>query len=429
MLAAFAIALALAYIGLCASQFTAYLLGHEVGLRVGESKNDSLKKLRRLQWASRLDPGNADYPNYLGGYYNLSAHDPRTAVVYYQTAVRLNPRSAAYWFDLADVYQVLEDTLSQTAALEHAIHADPTKPDVAWEAANLYQVQGDNEKALREFRVVLANDPAPPHQAIQFCWRIKPDVDALLRDVVPPRNLAYVDFLSFLETKEETAGTTKVWNALLQTHQPFERRHADDYFNYLVLHKQVDQAVQVWQQTVDRFGLSRYLATPANLIVNGSFTLTPLNAGLDWHYQKQDRVILEFDPKDCPDDPQDPRKPCNGRRALTINFDGPGISEALIHQLVWVQPNTTYNFSAYYKTSEQQGAGGPHFTLQDAYDSTIYYDSDELRDAGFWKKAQGEFTTGPECKLLALHIRRLPAGHPIRVKLWIGDFRLTQKPS
>jgi hypothetical protein len=96
---------------------------------------------------------------------------------------------------------------------------------------------------------------------------------------------------------------------------------------------------------------------------------------------------------------------------------------------VAVQPNTTYDFSAYYKTSEQQGAGGPHFTLQDAYDSTIYYDSDELRGAGFWKKASGEFTTGQGCKLLALHIRRLPVGMPIRVKLSIGDFRLTQKPS
>ncbi len=65
-------------------------------------------------------------------------------------------------------------------ALEHAIQADPTTPDVAWEAANFYLVQGDEAKALREFRVVLQNEPTLADPAIQFCWRINPDVDALL---------------------------------------------------------------------------------------------------------------------------------------------------------------------------------------------------------------------------------------------------------
>ena len=119
----------------------------------------------------------------------------------YQAAVQLNPHSARYWFDLAGAYQVLGDTANQTAALERAIQADSMTPDVAWEAANLYLVQGENEKALREFRVVIANDPSLAEAAIQFCWRIEPDVDALLRDVVPPRNDAYAAFLNLLETQ------------------------------------------------------------------------------------------------------------------------------------------------------------------------------------------------------------------------------------
>jgi hypothetical protein len=76
-----------------------------------------------------------------------------------------------------------------------------------------------------------------------------------------------------------------------------------------------------------------------------------------------------------------------------------------------------------------EGAGGPHFTIQDMYTQTIYYESDELIDSGFWKSAEGDFTTGPDCKLVVLHVRRLPAGSPIRGKLWIDDFHLTRKPS
>lgn len=406
LVAAIAVALAILYVGLATSQFAASWFGSRV----------ELTSLKRAAW---LDPGNSDYRDHLGRYYALVARDPAAAVGQYRAAVQLNPHSARYWFNLASAFQVLGDTANQTAALERAIQADSMTPDVAWEAGNLYLVQGENEKALREFRVVLANDPSLAPSAIQFCWRIEPDVDALLRDVVPPRTDAYIAFLTLLETKQDTAGTAKVWNALMQTNQSFERRQADEYFRYLIQHKDVDQAVLVWQQTANRFGLSSYVPSPGNLIVNGSFNLDVLNAGFDWRYQKQAGVKLTLDPSDFH----------AGRRSLMITFDGPGISDAGIYQLVAVQPNTTYQFSAYYKNGEIQGAGAPHFTVQDMYSQTVYYDSDELKDVGFWKSADGEFTTSSDCKLVVLHVLRLPAGSPIRGKLWIDDFRLIRKPS
>lgn len=406
LVAATAIVFAIGYLVLAATQFAASWLGSRVAL-------SSLEK------AARLDPGDADYRNHLGRYYDLVARDPASALEHYKAAVRLNPHSARYWFDLASAYQILGNTADQTGALEHAIAADSTTPDVAWEAANLFLVQGEKDKALREFSVVLANDASLAEAAIQFCWRIEPDVDALLRDVVPHRNDAYTAFLALLEAKGEAAGAAKVWSALLQTHQSFDLRHANQYLRFLIEHKEIDQAVQVWQQTAVRFGLSSYLPSSSNLIVNGTFSLKVLNAPFDWQYQKQRSVNLTLDPSDFH----------AGRRSLMITFDGPGITGAGIFQLIPVQPNTTYDFTAYYKTGELEGAGGPHFTIQDMYSQTVYYDSDELKDAGFWKSANGEFTTGADCKLVILHIRRLPAGSPIRGKLWVDDFHLTRKPS
>jgi tetratricopeptide (TPR) repeat protein len=439
LLAAIALALTVGYVGLAASQFAASWLGNRV----------ELTSLRRAAW---LDPGNADYRDHLGRYYDLVVRDPAAAVGQYKAAAQLNSHSARYWFDLASAYQVLGDTANQTLALEHAITADSMTPDVAWEAANLYLVEGANEKALREFRVVLANDASLAPSAIQFCWRIRPDVDALLRDVVPPIGDAYVAFLILLESdtnrllreiaaaeadddagpeakkdvenklaliQQETSGTAKVWQALMQTHQTFERRQAFEYFRYLIQQKDVDQAVLVWQQTAERFGLSSYLSSPRNLIVNSSFSLSPLNAGFDWQYHKQGGVEWTLDPTEFH----------SGQRSLLITSDGPGISDIGLTQFIPVQPNTTYDFSGYYKTGEQQGAGGLHFTVQDMYNQTVYYESDELKESSFWKSANGELTTGPDCKLVILHIRRLPGGSPIRVKLWIDDFHLAQKPS
>ena len=401
-----AILIAVAYLTLAGREF----LGSWFGDRVD---------LISLSRAAKLDPANADYRNHLGRYYELVARDPAAAIAPYRAAVQLNPHSARYWFDLASAYQVLGDTPQQTSALEHAIESDPTTPDVAWEAANLYLVQGENEKALREFHVVLGNDQSLAGAAIHFCWRLKPDVDALLRDVVPTRADAYVAFLSLLMSKEETAGTVKVWNSLMNVHQPFELRNAFEYFRYLILHKEVDQASQVWQQIAGRFGLLSYLPSSSNLIVNGNFSLDVLNGGFDWQYQKQSSVALTLDPSDFH----------SGRRSLMITFDGPGINDAGILQFVPVQPNTTYGFSAYYKSGEMEGAGGPHFTIQDAYSQAVYYESDELKEAGFWKSANGEFTTSPDCKLVIVHIRRLPAGSPIRGKLWVDDFHLVRKRS
>lgn len=384
-----------------------------------------------LHRAARLDPSNAEYHDRLGRYYELVARDPATAVGPYTTAVQLNPHSARYWFDLASVYQVLGDTANQILAQGHAMEAGPTTPDVAWEAANLYLVRGQNDKALREFRVVLANDTSLIPAAVQFCWRIQPDVDALLRDVIPPRSEAYIALLDLLMSKQqadadsdpelsrvELEATRKVWDALIRSTQPFEKRRAWEYFTYLIRHKDVDQAVLVWRQATSFFGLSSYSPSSGNLIVNGDFSLEVLNAGFDWQHQKQANVQLTLDPRNFR----------SGPRSLLVNFDGPRIDDAGIYQLVPVQPNAAYVFSAYYKSAELQGAGGPHLTIQDMYNpKVIYYDSDEMKEEGYWKAVGGEFTTGADCKLVVVHVRRLPAGSPIHGKLWIDDLRFTRK--
>jgi tetratricopeptide (TPR) repeat protein len=399
-----AAALCLVYLFLAGRLFVGSLFGERA-------------ELASFQRAVALDPWNADYHNHLGRYYALVARDPDSAIAPYRAAVQLDPHSARYWFDLASAYQILGDVSNQTLALGHAIQADPTTPDVAWEAANFYLVQGDNPKALREFRVVLQNEPTLADPAIQFCWRINPDVDALLRDVVPPGADAYISFLSLLMRKQETAGAAKVWTALMATPQTFDFRWVNEYLQYLFNHKDIDQARLVWQQAAPRFALSAYVPSGRNLIVNGDFSLEILNGGFDWQYEKQPSVTLTLDPSDFH----------GGRRSLLITFDGPGVNDAGIRQFIAVQPNSSYDFSAYYKNGEIEGAGAPHFTIQDVYTRAVLYDSDELKEAGFWKSATGEFTTGADTKLVILHIRRLPEGSPIRGKLWVDDFRLTPK--
>jgi len=141
--------------------------------------------LPSLERAVHLAPENADYRHRLGRYFAFVDANPQSALGNYQAATRLNPHQARYWFDLAAAYQVVGNSDGQRDALEHALQAEPTAPDVAWEAANFFLISGDTDRALRELRVVIENDSSIAPIALQSCWRVRPDVDALLRDVVP----------------------------------------------------------------------------------------------------------------------------------------------------------------------------------------------------------------------------------------------------
>jgi hypothetical protein len=370
-----------------------------------------------LQSAIRLEPGNASYRYRLGRYYWFVQRSPDPAIELYKEAIRLNPFNARSWFDLAAVYQFLGDANRQEDALQHAIEYEPTTPDVAWEAANLYVVQGNTAKALKEFRVVLESDPYRPPAALEMCWRIDPDIDALLRDVVPPSPSVYGSFLEYLISKKQTAASAKVWAAMAQLGQPVERRYLFGYMRYLVMAQEVDQARLVWRQAAGLSQLAAYQPTAENLVVNGDFSRDVLNAGFDWFYRQTPDVSMALDPTQFH----------TGNRSLRLIFDSRGLEDAGIQHLVPVTPNTTYEFSANFRSEDMKGAGGPRFVLQDLYSGAPYFASDILSDAGFWKNVSGDFTTNKDAKLLLLRVQRFPAGSPIEGKLWIDGIRLTPK--
>jgi tetratricopeptide (TPR) repeat protein len=383
-----------------------------VGRELGGAYFSGRPDLASLQRAVRWQPGNADYRHRLGRYFFLIQRSPEAAVESFRAAVGLDPHQARYWFDLAGAYQLLGDTDAQKAALERGLEADSSTPDLAWEAANFYLVQGDTDKALREFRVVMESDPYLPPAAVKLCWRVKPDVDLLLRDVVPPP--VYPTFLDFLISQKETAAAAKVWTQLAQLRQPVAQPLIFEYIRYLVTQHEVDQARLVWQQAATLSGLSAYQPSPENLIINGDFNLNVLNGGFDWQYHQSKDVSLALDPTQSH----------GGHRSLLITFDAQKIDDAGIGQLVPVTPSTSYDFSAYFKADDIRGAGGPCFSIQDLYTAATYFDSDPLKDADFWKEVGGTFTTGPDTRLLLLRIQREPPGMPIKGKLWIDSVRL-----
>ena len=392
-----------------------FLAGKEFVASVLASRPE-LSQLERAVW---LSPGNADYRHRLGRYFAFAVGDPQSAIASFRAAVALNPHNARYWFDLAAAYQVTGDITEQRTALDRALEAEPTAPDVAWEAANFFLIDGDIDRALREFRVVIENDMALVDASLRACWRVRPDPDVLLRDVVPPRSDSLIAFLHLLMNYKEIDGTTKTWERLTHVHERFGNRYLYEYVNYLIAAHRPDAAMTAWAQSADVLGLSAYQPTEDNLVVNGDFSLDILNGGFDWTYVDRTGVKPVLDPSDFH----------QGHRSLFLTFEGPGINDAGISQLIPVHGATTYDFSAYYKSAEFEGAGGPEIVLRDAYTGEPVFASEPLNGADFWKELHSQVTIPNSTTLLRLAIERFPAGSPIRGKLWLDDFELSPELS
>jgi len=373
--------------------------------------------LASLQRAVRLQPGNAEYRYRLGSYLFFVQPSGQAALQPYRAAATLNPNKARYWLGLAAVYQKMGNDNEQKAALVNAIGADPKTPHVAWEAANFYLIQGETENALREFRVVLESDLSLASAALQLSLLVSPSVETLLQQVIPPSPPVYFTLLDILTAKKQTAEAATVWAQLVQLRQPLERRPVFEYLRYLIAQQEADRARRVWRDAANLCGLAGYQPSPENLVVNGNFSLEVLNGGFDWLYQKLPNVSLSLDPTQSH----------NGHPSLLIAFDGRGIEDAGIRQVIPAEANASYEFSADFKSDAIQGAGGPRFVIQDLYSGAVYFASDELKDADAWKQAHGTFTTGRNTRMLMLRVQRVPPGSPIRGKLWIDDVRLIQK--
>jgi tetratricopeptide (TPR) repeat protein len=376
--------------------------------------------LSNLNKAIRLEPSNAEYRELLGRSLSLSGANLNDAIATYRTAVHLNPYVARYWLDLAAAYEVAGRTREQAQSVERAVEADPTTPDVAWEAANFFLVQGDREKALRYFRAVLANEPEPDtvYAALQLCWRATEDTNQILDRALPRRPDLYLSFLRLLIAKQEVAAAENIWNHLIALNQEFSTKLAFPYFRFLIAKQEVPAAQTAWQQLAGvNHSLQSYLPSPQNLIVNGGFEENVLNGGFDWLYESNPHAALAIDTGVF----------FNGARALSITFDGHNPGDAGIFQFIPVKPSTDYEFSAESRTDDIQSASGPRFAVVDAYTNAAFVLTDDLLGTNPWRLQQARFQTGSNTNLVLLKIVRQPAGPLIRGKLWIDDLRLVEK--
>ena len=404
-----------AFIAICLAALTAYVnavLRHYVAFRSATRLD-----VRSLERAIEFEPGNADARWRLGRYSLYLSQNSTAAVAILETAVALNPHLAQYWLDLASAYEVAGDAQRQREALEKALQAEPTTPEVTWNVANYYLVENDATRALPLLRTVIENDATRLNAALQLCWHATRDVHKILDEALPQNSTAYLAFLDLLIKRDEASQAAEVWSRLVSLKESFAVAGVFPYIDYLLQKRSIDSATQVWVASVHRNGELTSYIDDTNLVFNGDLEKEFLNGGFDWRYELRDAVQLSIDTRDFD----------KGNQSLRFDFRGPAIADTGFFQYVPVRPNTAYCFSAYTKAQDIESASGPRIMILDAYTGSQYVSTDDSLGTTGWRQQSAEFRTTQDSSLLMIKVARVPGDVLIKGTFWIDNITLIQR--
>jgi len=367
-----------------------------------------------LERAINLEPRNAAAFDLLCRHLRDAESNPAVALPYCRESVRLDRYDSENWLDLAETLYETGDSQQEQKAIEQALAVDPKTPQVAWNAANLYLLQGEVEPAVGLFGAVLRGDPSLSLLTLKTSWRTLGKVDPILR-MLPPNSDIYLQFLGFLVAQNQQESAAQVWQRLIDLNTEINYRNALFYVDKLLTWKEISQANEAWEQLGERSpGFKAYQRSEQNLVVNGSFENEILNAAFGWRIASRGTTVGASDEAEK-----------DGQHSMLILYGTPVVDSGL-SQVIPVEPNATYTATAWVKSEDLQTANGPRLAVYDAYSGASFGASEPTSYTTDWRIVQTQFTTGRDTRLVSLRFSRDRQDTVIRGRLWVDDVTLQQ---
>ena len=401
------------------------LLGFQAARIVMAARLARRLDVSSLRRAIALDPGNADYLHQLGlvcAYSSGPANLP-VAIRYLQKAAELKPRKAQYWSDLAEVCDATGDAACSNQAIERALKTGPNTPRFEWKAANHLLQQCRVGEALAHFRRLLTLDTAYAQPVFQVCLRVTVSPRMVAQQVLPagsaPRlQLAFLDFVSM---QGDIDFANKVWQQISSQRVTCPFADARSYVQGLLASGHVGQAAAVWLQ-LERTGAIPAPADgdAANLVYNGHFAHTPLDAGFDW--RARDIPYLETDFHDP--------SAFRGSRCLRVDYAaGKNLESEPVYEFVPVVPGRAYRLRAELRSDGITSASGPRLRVTDP-ECTACLDVSTESAVGTtpWHPVALNFATGAQTRMVQLSVWRARCRtFPMEISgsFWLDDVSIT----
>src|SRR5713226_5211233 len=365
--------------------------------------------------AARLEPTNPENWYLLGRYwqYTLDDPDPTRAIVNFRHALSLNPRYADAWLDLGAVSESEGD-------LSEARDAYPVSAAVAWRYGNFLLRQGEVPQAFAEIRRAVYADPKRSAEAFSRCWRVDPNVESILGNVIPPDRAAYLDVIRELAAADRLAAALAVWQRLVSLHPRMSPADVISFADFLIQKGHFDDAHRIWQ---DAFQLSGVVTgdPPGSVIWDGGFESNVRGGGFAWTFPASPPGVQAT---------LDRRQKHTGKQSLRLFFDGKrNTNYEGVCTNAEVRPETTYRFSAWVRTKVLTSDEGVRFRLSGFSEShpSSSTDSQDSRGTQPWTRVEMPWTSGKDVRRARVCLLRKPSrGLDARIQgtAWIDDVSL-----
>jgi hypothetical protein len=306
--------------------------------------------------ATQLEPSSSKNWDLLGRYWleNLEQPDVRRAIESYRISLSLDSLSVTTWLDLASAYEIEGDVAAARTAYLQAKHVYPISADVAWRYGNFLLRQGESAAGLLEIHRAVEAEPRRGLEAFLTCRHVEPNFDLLLDRVLAPVASIYVEVLWRLTDEGDTHSGLKVWSKLIALRPKLTQREVFFFVDGLLHERQVVEALKVWREATPLMDLPKLEDPPGSLIWDGGFETDITGGGLAWRVEPYRPIKISYDSKIRH----------SGKRALRVDISKNDNSDFLgVCQWVVLEPNTTYEFSAWLRTRDLAKDGGILFRL------------------------------------------------------------------
>jgi tetratricopeptide (TPR) repeat protein len=386
-----------------------------------------LGTLSGFQAAARLESSNAENWYLLGRYwqYTMDEPDAQRAIHYYRAALSLDPRDADTWTELAAAYESEGDIQRAREAFREAKRAYPLSAEVSWRYGNFLLRQDQITDAFAEIRRAAYVDPKRSAEAFSRCWRVDPDVRAILDHVLPPNLDGYLDVIHQLADKDEYPAALVVWERLVAFHPPLTLFQAIPFTEQLAQKHEIEDARRVWDDALRLSGTVSPTQPPGSVLWDGGFETGWSNGGFAWHFPTTyGSVRISFDS----------REKHSGRQSLKISFDGRhnvGLDGPCIH--AEVQPGVSYRLHAWVRAENLTTNEGVRFHLdwrESARNGNL--ETPDVRGSQPWTEITLPWTAPSGVRQVRVCIVRHPSekfDNQIQGTAWIDDVALVPENS
>ncbi|MCU1239569.1 MAG: hypothetical protein JWO71_295 [Candidatus Acidoferrum typicum] len=379
--------------------------------------------------AARLEPQNAENWYFLGRYwqYTLDEPNPPLAIKNYRHALLLNPGSADTWLDLATAYESEGDLQNARNAFLQAKRVYPLSAAVSWRYGNFLLRQDEVPQAFAEIRRAAYADPKRSAEAFSRCWRVDPDINAILDAVLPPDRDGYLDVIRELDTQTQIAPALTVWQRLVSIHPALKLSDVIPFSELLIQKHQMRDARRVWNDALRLSNMPQNIDAASSALWDGGFETGVRGGAFAWVFAAPSGGVQIG---------VDSRQKHSGNYSLRLTFDGRhNVNFAGVCNNAEVRPETSYHLSAWVRTQGLTTDQGVRLLLNSYSDPNSYSDSHaassavtaDVKGTQPWTLVESPWTSGKDVRYARVCAVRYTSGKfdsQIHGSAWIDDVAL-----